>query len=120
MERFIRASAGLLLVWFSFSSCAYMTESGRQQMAYRKHVRERQHQVARIQKAERRKIKEAIKNAPPSELKTSATVESVEPVADSATFPPVTATETTESVEPMADSATFPPVTATETTPPEP
>jgi hypothetical protein len=76
-----------------------MTENGRQQMAYRhyvrKHVRERQRQLARIQKAERRKIKVAIKNAPPSELKTSATVESVEPVADSATFPPVTATETT-------------------------
>ncbi|HEV2995010.1 MAG TPA: hypothetical protein VGW99_03550 [Chthoniobacterales bacterium] len=99
MERFIKASAGVLLVCLSFSSCAYMTENGRQQMAYRhyvrKHVRERQRQLARIQKAERRKIKVAIKNAPPSELKTSATVESVEPVADSATFPPVTATETT-------------------------
>ena len=102
MERLIKALAALLLVSLSFSSCAYMTKSGRQQMTYRNYVnqnirerqRERRREIALIKKAERHKLKAAVKNAPPSQLKINATADSSEPVANSETFSPVTATET--------------------------
>jgi hypothetical protein len=75
-----------------------MSKSGRQQMAYRnyvrKHMRERQHQIARQQKAALRNAR----YASPSEPKITAAAEPVgesfsEPVAEPVTVSASTATE---------------------------
>jgi hypothetical protein len=84
----------IFAVCFSFSNCAYMSTSGRQQMAYRhyvqKQMKQRQRATARAQKAANREMKLKMKSAQLSEPKITTTVDGgsgswSEPVA-----PPVT------------------------------
>ena len=71
-----------------------MSKSGRQQMAYRnyvrKHIRERQHQIARAQAQANRDMKAKMKSLPPSRQEVAA---SVEPVAEPVTVSASTASE---------------------------
>jgi hypothetical protein len=83
----------LLLIFavsFSFGGCAYMSANGRREMAYRhylaKHMKQRNRQMARAQKAANRQLKLKMKSAAPSEPQITSRAESVpagwsEPVA---------------------------------------
>ena len=72
-----------------------MSKSGRQQMAYRnyirKHIRQRQHEIARAQAQANREMKAKMKSLPPNKQQITA---SVEPVAD-----PVTVSGSTSETE---------------------
>jgi hypothetical protein len=78
---------GIILISLTFSGCAYMTKYGRQEMAYRhyvrKHVRQRQHQIARAQAKANRETKIKMKSVPEAAPKITATAE---PVPEPATF----------------------------------
>jgi len=60
--------APILLISFCFSGCAYMSAQGRREMAYRhyvdKNIKRRQHQIAKAQKAQNRKLKHDWKAQP--------------------------------------------------------
>jgi len=81
-------------VSFSFGGCAYMTKSGRQEMAYRHYVRKnaRHHQrdTARAQKAANRELKLKMKSAVPSEPKITTSVESAPGSWSAPVAPPAT------------------------------
>ena len=76
----------ILLFCFGFSGCAYMSKSGRQQMAYqhyiRKHVRQRQHELARAQSKAKRQMKKDMKSLPPGDPQIISGIERMEPMAD--------------------------------------
>jgi hypothetical protein len=80
--------AGILLVIFGFSGCAYMTKNGRQQMAYRhyvrKHIRQNQRRIARAQASANRTLMQKLKLAVPSKPIVNASVEEAGPTSDPA------------------------------------
>jgi hypothetical protein len=84
----------IIAVSFSFGGCAYMTKSGRQEMAYRHYVRKnaRHHQrdIARAQKAANRHLKAKMKSAVPSEPQITTSVESSPGSWSEPMSPPVT------------------------------
>jgi hypothetical protein len=95
LKRIAKPLVVSLLICLALPGCSvFSSKNRRQQLAYqkyvRKHMRERQRQILRSQKA-------ALRNArhiTPSEPRISATVESVaEPVADPITVPPSTTSE---------------------------
>jgi hypothetical protein len=79
--RAARLFPGFIVICLAFSGCAYVTKHGRQEMAYRhyvrKHVRQRQHQIARAQANANREMKVKMKSLPESAPKTTATAEPV-------------------------------------------
>jgi hypothetical protein len=85
-RRIGRFSAGILALAFAFSGCAYMSKTGRQQMAYQhylsKHMRQNQRRIARAQKKANRDLKRKLKFIHPSEPIISATVDSAAPTSD--------------------------------------
>jgi hypothetical protein len=91
-QRLGRLAAAVFLLVFAFSGCAYMTKSGRQEMAFRhyvnKHIRENRRRTARAQKAANRELKQKLKFIHPSEPIISATVESSAPTSDPNALPP--------------------------------
>jgi hypothetical protein len=95
-----RFPAAILLVALTLSGCAYMTKSGREQMAYRhylnKHIRQRQKQIARAQKAANRDLKRRLKFIHPSEPIISASVEDAGPTSDPGAPPPPAPGETND------------------------
>jgi hypothetical protein len=91
-------SAGILLLVFAFSGCAYMTKTGRQQMAYRhyvnKHIRQNQRRIARAQKKANRDLRHKLSFIPPRKSIISASAESAGPTSDpGAPAPPVAGEE---------------------------
>lgn len=80
-----------------------MTKSGRQQMAYRhyvhKHIRERQHHIARANAEAKRKMKRQLSFIEPSAPIVNAGVKSVQPIVEPITVPPSTVTENSETQE---------------------
>jgi len=85
-RQFLKIAAILLLLGFGCPGCAYMSKSGRQQMAYqryiRKHVRQRQHDLARAQAKAKRQMKKDMKTLPADDPQMTATVDRMEPMAD--------------------------------------
>jgi len=91
--------ASLSLIGFCFSGCSYMTAQGRREMAYRhyvdKHIRQRQKQMAKAQKAANRRAKEHLQPEIPSEPIVNAGTEpqTTAPIAVSSFSPVETTTE---------------------------
>jgi hypothetical protein len=93
----LKKTLPLLLVFavcFSFSNCAYMSASGRREMAYRhyvqKQMKQRNRTMARAQKAANRQMKLKLKSAQPSEPKITTAVESGPGSWSPPVAPPVT------------------------------
>jgi MFS-type transporter involved in bile tolerance (Atg22 family) len=89
LKRSLNFLAAILVLCLVLPGCSWMSKSGRQQMAYRnyvrKHIRERQHQIARAQAKANRDMKAKMKSLPPSKEEIDASVEPVaEPVMVSA------------------------------------
>jgi Na+-translocating ferredoxin:NAD+ oxidoreductase RnfC subunit len=97
-EQIIKTSAAILLICFACSSCAYMSKSGRQQMAYRhyvrKHVRERQRRIARATAQANRIPKRHIQPGAPI---VNANVEPVRPMAEPSSVSPSTVSESSDA-----------------------
>jgi len=78
-RRLRRLIAPILLIVFCFSGCSYMTAQGRREMAYRhyvdKHIRQRQKQIAKAQKAANRRAKYRPQSEVPSEPMVNSRVE---------------------------------------------
>ena len=72
-----------LLLSFGCSSCAYMSAQSRREMAYRhylaKHMRQRQKQLAKAQKAAHRKLKRDLNSHQP-QVSQPTVFSSVEPL----------------------------------------
>jgi hypothetical protein len=70
----------IFAVLFSFNGCAYMSASGRREMAYRhyvrKNVRHHQRDIARAQKSANRTLMAKMKSAVRSEPQITTSVES--------------------------------------------
>ena len=88
----------LLLIFamsFGFGGCAYMSTSGRREMAYRHYVakqtKQHRREIARAQKAANRQLKEKMKSAVPSEPQMTTSVESTPGAWSEPVAPPVTA-----------------------------
>ena len=93
LKKILTASL-LLVLCFDLGGCAYMSASGRQQMAYNRYVRksihQRQRQQARAQKAANRQVKQKMKLAVPSEPQLSTSVETVPPSMSEPVVNPIT------------------------------
>jgi Na+-translocating ferredoxin:NAD+ oxidoreductase RnfC subunit len=100
-EQIIKTSAALLLICFACSSCAYMTKSGRQEMAYRhyvrKHIRERQRRIARATAQAERNHKRLRSPIQPSEPIVNANVEPIQPMAEPVSISPSAVSESSEA-----------------------
>jgi Na+-translocating ferredoxin:NAD+ oxidoreductase RnfC subunit len=82
----LKISAAILLFGLTCPGCAYMSKSGRQQLAYqryvKKHVRQRQHELARAQAKAKRQMKHDMQTLPANDPQVTATVDRMEPMAD--------------------------------------
>jgi Na+-translocating ferredoxin:NAD+ oxidoreductase RnfC subunit len=100
-EQIIKTSAAILLICFACSSCAYMTKSGRQQMAYRhyvrKHIRERQRRIARATAQAERNPKRQRSSIQPSAPIVNANVQPVQPMAEPTSISPSTVSESSDA-----------------------
>lgn len=78
-----------------------MTRSGRQQMAYRhyvrKHIRERQRQIARANAQTKRKMNRQLSSIQPSAPIVNASTEPVQPMAEPITVSPSTLSESSDA-----------------------
>ena len=83
-----------------FPGCAYMSKSGRQQMAYRhyvrKHLRQNERRIERAQLGANRTLREKLKLAVPSKPIINASVESSAPTSDPNAPAPAAPYETTD------------------------
>ncbi len=101
LKRVVKFLAVILVICLVLPGCSWMTKSGRQQMAYRnyvrKHIRERQRELARAGAESNRNLKPGTPSAP----KVSMNVEpAAEPVIEPLTKPaaePVTISASTAS-----------------------
>ena len=96
-DRVHKKTLPLLLIFavsISFSGCAYMSESGRREMAYRHYVakqtKQHRREMARAQKAANRQLKLKMKSAVPSEPQITAGAESAPESWSEPVVPPVT------------------------------
>jgi len=87
----------LLLIFavsFSFGGCAYVSASGRREMAYRHYVakqtKQQRRAMARAQKAANRQLKLKMKSAVPSEPQFTTSVENAPGAWSEPVAPPVT------------------------------
>ena len=84
--RLLKVSAAILLFSVICPGCAYMSKSGRQQLAYqryiRKHVRQRQHELARAQAKAKRQMKRNMQTLPADDPQVTATVDRMEPTVN--------------------------------------
>jgi Na+-translocating ferredoxin:NAD+ oxidoreductase RnfC subunit len=100
-EQIIKTSAALLLICFACSSCAYMTKSGRQQMAYRhyvrKHIRERERRIARATAQAERNQKRLRSSIQPSAPIVNANAEPIQPMVEPISISPSTASESSDA-----------------------
>jgi hypothetical protein len=96
--------SAILLVCFALPGCSYMTAQGRREMVYRhyvnKHIKQRQHQIARAKAQANRKMKNDLKSPGPSEPIVNAGAQSSEPVAAPVMISP---SPTAESDNPPAE-----------------
>ena len=96
-DRVHKKTLPLLLIFamsFGFGGCAYMSTSGRQQMAYRHYVakqkKERRREMARAQKAANRQLKLKMKSGVQDEPQVTSSVESGSGTWSEPMAPPVT------------------------------
>lgn len=75
----------ILLMSLVCPGCAYMSKSGRQQMAYqhyiRKHVRQREKALAQAQKKAKHQMKKNMQSLPADDPQVTATADRMEPMA---------------------------------------